>query len=149
LITGITAGSTRAHLARAALEAVAHQVADVVAAIEQGGGAWIDVLHADGGATASGLLMQVQADLLGRQVRVADVAEASALGVAKLAVRRTTGTAPTDQSTQHGRDVRPALDDQERSTQRAAWTDAVARSRWRAPVPAAQHRPTPDGEDPR
>jgi glycerol kinase len=146
LITGITAGTTPAHLARAALEAVAHQVADVVAAIEQGGGAWIDALHADGGATASGLLMQLQADLLGRPVRVADVAEASALGVAKLAAHRTTGT---EQSTQRGRDVHPALDDQGRKTQRAAWTDAVARSRWRAPGPAAHHGPTPDGEDAR
>lgn len=153
LITGITAGTTRPHLARAALEAVAHQVADVVAAIEQGGGAWIDVLHADGGATASGLLMQLQADLLGRPVLVADVAEASALGVAKLAARLTAGAAPTaaptEQGTQHGQDVRPALDAQRRETQRVAWTDAVARSRWRAPAPAAQHRPTPDGEDPR
>jgi glycerol kinase len=131
---------------------VAHQVADVVAAIEQGGGAWIDVLHADGGATASGLLMQLQADLLGRPVRVADVAEASALGVARLAARRTTGTAPTSavepsSSPQHGRDVRPALDEQGREAERAAWADAVARSRWRAPAPATRSRPTPDGED--
>jgi glycerol kinase len=150
LITGLTAGTTRAHLARAALEAVAHQVADVVAAIEQGGGAWIDVLHADGGATASGLLMQLQADLLGRPVRVADVAEASALGVATLALRRTSDTAapPTPEpSPQDGRDVRPALDEHGRTTQRVAWTDAVARSRWRVPGPAAHDRPTPDGED--
>jgi glycerol kinase len=146
LITGITAGSTRAHLARAALEAVAHQVADVVAAIEQGGGAWIDVLHADGGATASGLLMQLQADLLGRPVRVADVAEASALGVATLAARSIADPAATEPSTQHGHDVRPALDDQSRETQRAAWTDAVARSRWRADPPA-DDRPMPHGED--
>jgi glycerol kinase len=154
LITGITAGTTRAHLARAALESVAHQVADVVAAIEQGSGAWIDVLHADGGATASGLLMQLQADLLGRSVRVADVAEASALGVAALAARRPAGSSSTSArepspAPHDGRDVRPALDERERRAQRDAWTRAVARSRWRAPGPAAQHRPTPQGEDPR
>ena len=152
LITGLTAGTTRAHLARAALEAVAHQVADVVAAIELGGGAWIDVLHADGGATASGLLMQLQADLLGRPVRVADVAEASALGVARLAFHRSPGTRPASATRlrrPHGRDIDAALDEQGRTTQRAAWTDAVARSRWRAPASAPQHRPTPDGEDPR
>jgi glycerol kinase len=150
LITGITGGTTRAHLARAALEAVAHQVADVVAAIEQGGGAWIDVLHADGGATASGLLMQLQADLLGRPVRVADVAEASALGVAKLAASRTAAPDPTpapQPSADDGRDVRPALDEPGRHARRAAWTDAVARSRWRAPGPAAHDHPMPDGED--
>jgi glycerol kinase len=146
LITGITAGTTRAHLARAALEAVAHQVTDVVSAIEQGGGAWIDVLHADGGATASDLLMQLQADLLGRPVRVADVAEASALGVARLAFRRTSGTNPRT-TPDEGRDVRPALDERGRHAQRAAWADAVARSRWRPPGPIAHDRPTPDGED--
>ncbi len=147
LITGLTAGTTRAHLARAALEAVAHQVADVVAAIEQGGGAWIDVLHADGGATASGPLMRLQADLLGRPVRVADVAEASALGVARLAAR-TAGTDPAPEAgPEEGRDVRPALDEPERSARRAAWTDAVARSRWRPGGPTAHSRPTPDGED--
>jgi glycerol kinase len=149
LVTGITAGTTRAHLARAALEAVAHQVADVVAAIEQGGGAWIDVLHADGGATASDLLMQLQADLLGRPVRVADVAEASALGVARLAVR---GAAPTPEappSSEDGRAVRPALDGRQRTVQRAAWADAVARSRWRPPGTAAAEPPMPEGEDPR
>jgi glycerol kinase len=147
LITGITAGTTRAHLARAAFEAVAHQVADVVTAIEQGGGAWIDVLHADGGATASALLMQLQADLLGRPVHVADVAEASALGVATLAAR-TAGTEPTV-TTHDGREVRPALDEPGRTAQRAAWTDAVARSRWRVPRTAADDRPMPEGEDPR
>jgi glycerol kinase len=152
LISGITAGSTRAHLARAALEAVAHQVADVVVAVEQGGGAWIDVLHADGGATASDLLMQLQADLLGRPVRVADSPEASALGVARLAARRITGSnAPAGDS---GRDIRPALDEPARTAQRAAWTDAVARSRWRpsgtaAPDRAAPDQAMPEGEDTR
>jgi glycerol kinase len=149
LISGITAGTTRAHLARAALEAVAHQVADVVAAIEEGGGAWIDVLHADGGATASDLLMQLQADLAGRPVRVADTPEASALGVARLAARRLSGADAEPSGRSSGRDVRPALGETGRTAQRAAWTDAVARSRWRAPGTAAPDRPTPEGEDPR
>ncbi|MEZ0448313.1 FGGY family carbohydrate kinase, partial [Cellulomonas sp. ICMP 17802] len=76
VLTGMTAGTTRAHLARAALEAVAHQVADVVEAIASGPGAPIREIVADGGATASGALMQAQADLLGRPVRVAEAAEA-------------------------------------------------------------------------
>jgi glycerol kinase len=154
LLTGITAGTSRGHLARAALEAVAHQVTDVVAAIEQGGGAWIDVLHADGGATASAPLMQLQADLLGRPVRVADVAEASALGVARLAHRRTAGppgppSAERPPGPEDGHDVRPVLDEQPRRARRHAWADAVARSRWRDTSPAAHHGPAPEEEDPR
>ena len=124
VVTGVTGGTTRAHLARAALEAVAHQVADVVEAIESDGGVRIDVLHADGGATASGLLMQIQADLLGRAVQVADAPEASALGVARLAASALGLTwAPN----------RPALtvepDATDRRPRRLAWATAVARSR--------------------
>ncbi len=126
LITGITAGTTAAHLARAALEAVAHQVADVVEAIDSGGGAAIDRLHADGGATASGLLMQLQADLLGRPLHVADVPEASALGAATLAAR-TLGL-PVAAPPQ-GAVVVPA--EAGRADRRDAWSRAVARSRGR------------------
>ena len=61
LIAGITRGTTKAHLVRAALEAIAHQVADVVDALPEPPA----VLRADGGATANGFLMQFQADLLG------------------------------------------------------------------------------------
>ena len=81
LICGLTRGSTRAHLARAALEAIAHQVADVldVLPLEVG------VLRADGGASANGFLMQFQADLIGTRVEVASEAETTALGAAALA----------------------------------------------------------------
>jgi glycerol kinase len=124
LLTGVTAGTTRAHLARAALEAVAHQVADVVEAIESDGLARIDVLRADGGATRSSLLMQVQADLLRRPVEVGDVPEASALGVAALA-RRTLGyhAGPAH--------VRERFDptDADPTAERDRWSRAVARSR--------------------
>ena len=82
-VTGLTSASTRAHVARAAVEAVAHQVCDVVDVIEADGQP-LTALRADGGATASELLMQTQADLLGRRLEVADVAEASALGAAQL-----------------------------------------------------------------
>ena len=66
LITGLTRGTTRAHLVRAALEAIAHQVADVIDALPD---APDRVLRADGGATANGFLMQFQADLLGCRSR--------------------------------------------------------------------------------
>jgi len=125
LLTGLTAGTTPAHVARAAFEALAHQVVDVVEAIESDGGARIGVLHADGGATASGLLMQVQADLLGRPVHVAHAREASALGVAAFAARAVgLPMAPPGPSAL----VEPVLAD--RSPQRIAWARAVARARW-------------------
>ncbi len=81
LISGLTRGTTRAHLARATLEAIAFQVADVLDALPGG----VEVLRADGGATANGFLMQFQADLLGCPVEVAAESEATALGAAALA----------------------------------------------------------------
>ena len=81
LICGLTRGSTRAHLARAALEAIAHQVADVLEVLPLE----VGVLRADGGASANGFLMQFQADLIGTRVEVSSDAEATALGAAALA----------------------------------------------------------------
>lgn len=142
LLTGITGGTTRAHLARAALEAVAHQVADVVEAIEVDGRARIDVLHADGGATASAPLMQIQADLLGRAVRVADAPEASALGAALLAAR-SLGFAEAPSAT--GVPVHPTAHDDDRQARRAGWATAVARARG-LPVPdSSVPEPAPAG----
>jgi glycerol kinase len=78
----LTRGTTRAHLVRAALEAVAHQVADVVEALPKRP----TVLRADGGATANAFVMQFQADLLGIPVEVAAERETTALGAAALAL---------------------------------------------------------------
>ena len=84
VVSGLTRGTTRAHLARAALEAIAHQVADVVEALPERP----TVLRADGGASANGFLMQAQADLLQLPVEVAAERETTALGAAALAARR-------------------------------------------------------------
>lgn len=81
LITGLTRGTTRAHLVRAALEAIALQVADVLEALPRP----VSVLRADGGASANGFLMQLQADLLGCPVEVSAEPETTALGAAALA----------------------------------------------------------------
>jgi glycerol kinase len=81
LIAGLTRGTTRAHLARATLEAIAFQVADVLGALPVP----VEVLRADGGATANGFLMQFQADLLGCPVEVAADPDTTALGAAALA----------------------------------------------------------------
>jgi glycerol kinase len=82
LVSGLTRGTTRAHLVRAALEGIAHQVADVVEALPERP----HVLRVDGGATANGFLMQFQADLLAIPVEVAAERETTALGAAALAV---------------------------------------------------------------
>jgi glycerol kinase len=87
LVTGLTRGTTTAHLVRAALEAIAHQVADVVDALPDAP----RVLRADGGATANAFLMQFQADLLQAPVEVAVERETTALGAAALAAGRETG----------------------------------------------------------
>jgi glycerol kinase len=81
LVCGITRGTRRPHLARAALEAIAYQVADVLDVLP----APLDVLRADGGATANGFLMQFQADILGTPVEVAAERDTTALGAAALA----------------------------------------------------------------
>jgi glycerol kinase len=81
LVSGITRGTTRAHLARAALEGIAHQVADVVDVLPEP----LTRLRVDGGATENGFLMQLQADLLQVPVEVAAEHETTALGAAALA----------------------------------------------------------------
>ena len=81
LVTGLTRGTTRAHLVRAALEAIAFQVADVLDAYP---GA-VDVLRADGGASTNAFLMQFQADILGCPLEVAADVESTGLGAAALA----------------------------------------------------------------
>jgi glycerol kinase len=84
VISGLTRGTTRAHLVRAALEAIAHQVCDVVDALPERP----TVLRADGGATANRFLLQAQADLLQLPVEVSAERETTALGAASLAAGR-------------------------------------------------------------
>ena len=125
LVAGLTAATERGHLARAALESVAHQIADVVEALGAGD---LTVLHADGGATASRLLMQTQADLLGRDVVVSANAEVSALGAALMGFTRLGWDLPVPEGGA-GRRYRPALDEPARAAARSRWGQALARSR--------------------
>ncbi|WP_029013129.1 glycerol kinase GlpK [Niveispirillum irakense] len=85
MIAGLTRGTSRAHLARAALEAMAYQTRDVVRAIEAQTGIALTELRADGGAVGNDFLMQFQADLLDVPVEVPQIAETTALGAAYLA----------------------------------------------------------------
>jgi glycerol kinase len=84
-IVGITRGTTRAHLARATLEAIAFQSAELIEAMAHDSGLALTELRVDGGATASNLLMQMQADLVGAPVVRPKVTETTALGAAYLA----------------------------------------------------------------
>ena len=84
-ITGITRGTTREHLARAALESIALQTRDVLMCMEADSGAAIKELRVDGGATVDDLLMQLQANILGAKVVRPKVTETTALGAAYLA----------------------------------------------------------------
>jgi glycerol kinase len=84
-IVGLTRGTTRAHLVRAAIEAMAWQTRDVVDAMTQASGRAITSLRIDGGASVMDLLCQFQADVLGTEVRRSAVRETTALGAAFLA----------------------------------------------------------------
>jgi glycerol kinase len=118
LVSGITRGTTRAHLVRAALEAIAHQVADVVDALPQRP----TVLRADGGATGNAFLIQLQADLLDLPLEVAAEPETTALGAAALAARRPARA-------RVGRTYEPAMSRDEAASLRTLWIDAVNRTR--------------------
>jgi glycerol kinase len=127
LVTGLTRGTTRAHLVRAALEAIALQVADVLAAFPSR----VEVLRADGGATANGFLMQLQADLLGGRVEVAAEQETTALGAAALA-GRAIGLWPDDDAirsrVRSGAVYEPSRDAAELEPLREGWRLALRRA---------------------
>lgn len=127
VISGLTRGTTRAHLVRAALEAVAHQVADVLEALPLRA----EVLRADGGATANGFLMQLQADLIGCPVEVAAEAESTALGAAALAglaVGTWSDAAEVASLVRRGSRYEPLMDADEVAERRAKWHEAVRRA---------------------
>jgi glycerol kinase len=84
-IVGLTRGTTRAHLARATLEAIAYQTVDAVRAQEAAAGRGLEELRADGGASVNGWLMRFQADVLGVPVVVPEIEQTTALGAAYLA----------------------------------------------------------------
>jgi glycerol kinase len=127
LISGITRGTTGAQLVRAALEGIAFQVADVLDLLPGG----VDVLRADGGASANGFLMQFQADLLGCPVEVAAERETTALGAAALA-GRAIGLWPDDDAVRsrlrRGAVYKPVSDRDCAAERRAEWRAAVRRA---------------------
>jgi len=130
-IVGLTRGSCRAHLARAALEAIAYETVDAVRAQEAACGERLEVLRADGGATVNRWLMQFQADVLGAPVSVPEIAETTALGAAYLA-GIATGAWTLERVGEMWREAdryEPRMEEAQRQRLLADWGRAVERSR--------------------
>jgi glycerol kinase len=131
VITGLTSYVTKAHLARAALEATAWQVADIVEAMNRESGLDLSLLKVDGGMTASELLLQIQADVLDVPVVRPTVTETTCLGAAYaagLAVGFWPDLAALRENWRLDRRWEPRLPAEQREAARAQWRKAVARS---------------------
>jgi glycerol kinase len=132
IITGITRGTTRAHIARAALEAVAFQSEDVIAAMQRDSGIALKELRVDGGGAVNDLTMQFQADLLGTPVVRPQFVETTALGAAYLAGLQSGFWPDVDAVCAHWREDRrfaPGMTESERAQRVAAWHRAVELTR--------------------
>jgi glycerol kinase len=130
-IVGLTRGTTRAHIARAALEGIAYQSVDAVWAQNAALGIDLDELRVDGGATANRWLMQFQADVLGVPVVVPEITQTTALGAAYLAgiAAGTWSQRDTREMWREDRRFEPRMGEDERSELLAQWRRALARSR--------------------
>jgi glycerol kinase len=138
-IVGLTRGTGRAQIARAALEAIAYQTVDAVRAEEAASGERLELLKADGGAVANRWLMQFQADVLGAPVIVPEISETTALGAAYLA-GIATGVWEIEQVEAMWREqarYEPGMGADERDSLLAEWHRAVERSRGWATSEAA------------
>ena len=133
-IFGLTRGTTRAHIARAAVDSIAYQSRDVIEAMRKDSGLSLETIRVDGGATRNGALLQFQADILGARVLRPVVAETTALGAAYLAGLATGVWADQDDIQKLwalDRTFTPAMDATKRESLYAGWTDAVSRTRSR------------------
>ncbi len=129
---GITRGTTIAHMTRAALEAIAYQVYDVLKAMEKDSGEPTKELRVDGGATANNFLMQFQADLLGCQIKRPKIIETTAIGaafLAGLAVGFWEGEEELKGLWEADRNFDPERDDKEVKQLMHFWHKAVERSK--------------------
>ena len=137
-LVGLTRGTGRAQIVRAALEAIAYQCVDVVAAMQADGGRPLAVLRADGGAAANDFLMQFQADLLDCRIERPTCMETTARGAAALAALALGWQTPQS-LTAHAaeRTFAPAMPAARRATLLAGWRKAVARAaHWAEPEPS-------------
>ncbi len=131
-IVGLTRGTKREHIIRAAQESIAYQVADLVRAMEADTGMPLTALKADGGASRDGFLMQFQADIIGREVRRPAIRETTDLGAAYLAGLAVGLWKDTDEIRglwNCDRTFAPAMESGERERLLSGWHRAVGRSR--------------------
>ena len=132
IVVGIERGTTAAHLARAAIEAMAFQTLDVVEAMESDAGVRLRGLRVDGGAVVNNDLLQFQADVLGKTVARPKVNETTALGAAYLAGLATGFWKGHREIAEHwalDREFRPAMARRARAERISGWRKAVERSR--------------------
>ncbi|MGI9072792.1 MAG: glycerol kinase GlpK [Bryobacteraceae bacterium] len=137
IIVGLTRGTNRGHIARAALDGIAFQVADVLAAMQSDSGVTLKELRVDGGAACNNLLMQIQADLLGVLVTRPSMPETTVLGATYLA-GLAVGYWPDQENIAKqwtaDRQFTPAIDATQRADRQARWTRALERARnWETP----------------
>ena len=130
-ILGLTRGTSKAHIARAALESIAYQSAEVLDAMQKDSGERLSELRVDGGASANDLLMQFQADLLGVPVVRPKVLETTALGAAYLAGLTVSLWKSREELASHwhaDRRFEPQMRRDEAEARLARWREAVQRS---------------------
>ena len=136
-ILGITRGTNRAHIARAALESTAYQTKDAMDAMRSDTGLDIPLLRVDGGGTANNLMMQFQSDILGIPIERHVIAETTALGVAYFAGLATGFWKDTDEVASNwtsDKRFTPSMDTDMRMRLYAGWQRAVSRARgWQEP----------------
>ena len=135
-LVGLTRGSSKAHIARAALEGIAFQVADLLEALEADAGDRLGELRVDGGAAANDLLMQLQADLWQKTVLRPEVIETTALGAAHMAglgAGLWKDPAELRHAQRTERAFEPSISPEEAAERRERWQQAVERSRGWAP----------------
>jgi glycerol kinase len=130
-LVGLTRGTNRAHICRAALESIAFQTTELIAAMEADAGLRLAELRVDGGVSRSAPLLQMQADFLNLPVVRPKVVETTALGAAALAGVGAGLIAPETFAARWVADVRaePRMDEPTRHAQLAGWARAVSRSR--------------------
>ncbi|MGH1523773.1 FGGY family carbohydrate kinase [Leifsonia sp. L25] len=132
LISGLTLGTTRAELARAALESIALQIEDVLAAADRSGASRIDEVYVDGGPAQNDFVMQLQADLSGRTIIRPELSALSALGAAWLAGQSAgMWNDETPPWSTNNSKFEPQSLFSERSTRNGRWQTAIDRSRLR------------------
>jgi glycerol kinase len=130
MLTGITRGTTRGHIARAILEGIAFQNADILTAMQKDMGKSLESLNVDGGASANNLLMRFQADILGVKLRRPKYLETTSLGAvfaAGLGAGLWTDLADIEQTWKEERSFEPSMTPEVREQTMLRWRKAIGR----------------------